>query len=665
MTLYGSAIARRGRYRRRRIARNSSSGMPLPALIEAMPRSIASSSSGVRSIGGAFSRITTVSSAPSGNFALVTILPFTTLARAAFIVDSIARTRDTTEGPPRARYCSSIYLFSGRRGRLLLVTVACEDGAVTFDEFVAEVAACKRSNVLGLVSSMLWEIWRNPDRFDKPLSDPMARMIHFLKAYGGRVAGLAAAICREDGRQIGPRDLLNLCYRYHLIDEREKEDEALLVRAAQQESAIFRMGEFSDDLIEHIAVFMPLHRNVRAQMPLYASWQDILRGWYLLKRAHEHARQLRKYDLRGDAPTVLNGLTPEQVVNGAYAFFVLASASPKHGGVDVRACTSGDGLATKMGLTIEDILAVTNRLSASTDEIRANWYDKAMQIPEMERKFARDPLTVRPLLRLDASFDGIPNGIDHYLCMSPRHLLWVLGELPFEIVETLESRATSGGSLQTFVGYAIEDYLADLLGRWAGAENVVRLDEVIRGTDRRGDLAVFVGERVFVIESTKTIGTVEMRSSYSARQLFDQWEVLLKKARQCRATIEHASFQKLLRERRATAVVSMVCVLDSMLVEGSLFSQVARAAKLLDLDHLEFVTVAELERTVDQFLPKQVHELVGLKWARGDGAEPLGTYAERSLEVRTKERISWPAVRVAAGDLMPEFLLAHIDKSNA
>jgi hypothetical protein len=67
--------------------------MPLPALIDAMPRSMASSSSGVRSIGGASSRNTTVSSEPSGNFALVTILPFTTLARAAFIIDRMARAR--------------------------------------------------------------------------------------------------------------------------------------------------------------------------------------------------------------------------------------------------------------------------------------------------------------------------------------------------------------------------------------------------------------------------------------------------------------------------------------------------------------------------------------------------------------------------------------------
>jgi len=68
------------------MARNWLNGMPLPASMEAIPRSIASSSSDVRSMGGASSRITTVSFAPSGNLARVTILPFTTLARAAFML---------------------------------------------------------------------------------------------------------------------------------------------------------------------------------------------------------------------------------------------------------------------------------------------------------------------------------------------------------------------------------------------------------------------------------------------------------------------------------------------------------------------------------------------------------------------------------------------------
>lgn len=489
---------------------------------------------------------------------------------------------------------------------------------ISYEAFLAEVAAFKRSNVVGLATSMLWTVWKHPECRALPKNTPDGQAVHFLCAYAARIAAIAAAIGQEDGRPLTAQGMSALCQLYQSIEEREIAEEERLLVEQQESRDPFRKMAFSNAVTRLIAAFMPMHRNLGAQNIMPVGRHDVARSWHILKLADQHALRHHPSGLIEAGRKVLNGIAVDEFLRAGLTFLMLAGqTAPK--GVDVRGCSFPDGLDEKLGVTNDSILFVADRLSVSTEELRDGWHAATLALPSHERKFSREPWSAAaPLLRLDPSFEGTPKDSGHYLCPSPWHLVLKLAQLPFEIVKSVESRQDFQHlNLQTHLGFGIEDFLHEMLVRWCGAKSVVRIDELIGEQDRRGDLIAFVNGGAILVESTKSLGTPEMRSSFSPKQLFDLWTVLFNKVRQCEATRQHPSFQQLLARRGVASVSSIVCLYDPVNLEGATFSQVAQVTGLLDVTQTEIVGIRQFEDLVDHFHAQQIHELVRLKWSRG------------------------------------------------
>ncbi|WP_157061394.1 hypothetical protein [Anaeromyxobacter dehalogenans] len=346
-----------------------------------------------------------------------------------------------------------------------------------YSDFTARVRRFRRSSVTELCANVLWSLWEHR-RAGADHQD-----VALLRAFGGRIAVIAAAKEGDNGDEPGFEDLVRLAHEFLAVDEGTLEDEFQAEERCRliecwQRSTPLRQYDLGDDCLRSATLARTMGRMMRAQWDLTQPHSHALpRAWDLVKRVQQRVPAL---DPVGYLKRALR-MEPQVFLRAAYMLFAMNVQG--RGRIDLTKARVGDGIHDLWGIDNDDLLFVAERLSLHAEDLR-RWESQVVSVlPDAYRKYAPSPLQLFPMIQ-SREVVAAPVALrGRYVTPCPGSAQLAMQNVCLHLLR--EAPATTYGSHPVELGHALEDYLHDFFVSVVGRENVLRIDSVAAGR-RRG-----------------------------------------------------------------------------------------------------------------------------------------------------------------------------------
>ncbi len=490
-----------------------------------------------------------------------------------------------------------------------------------YSEYVNRVRRFRSSSVIELCAYMLWDLWANGFR------GADQQDVDFLRAFGGRIAVIAATSEGSGGNEPRGGDLFRLAHEFLDVDEGVLDDEfqAEERRTLLQywrRSAVLSRYELGDDCLRSATLARTMLRMMRSQWDVTQPHSHALpRAWELVRRAQQRAPGL---DPIGYLKRALR-MEPQLFIRAAYLLF--AMNVQQRGRLDLPKERLEDALHTRWDIDADTLLFVAERLSLHSQDLQQWERDVLSPLPDAFRKYAPSPLALFPMIQ-QRDEPAAPVAVrGRYVTPCPGSAQLAMQNVCLHHLR--DAPRTSSGSHSVELGHALEDYLHDYLVSVVGRDNVLRIDSLASGT-RRADLIVVVGTRAFVVECKSLLGSSNAKAIAEAGDSVTIWEKIHGAYEQCAETVnDQALWRRHPRLANVTDVASLVCFDEVLCVEGTAFNMLAACAGITDrlrVSRIETVTVQYLESVISRYGVDRLFNFITSKWAAGKQGDDLTAY---------------------------------------
>lgn len=505
-----------------------------------------------------------------------------------------------------------------------------------YDDYVQKIRAFKQYDTLLCVTEALWKAWQHED---EKLSETQKKELLLVRAYAPRILCIAAAT-GNNHRNVSPhlKNILDLS-RLHLEVDESISDKAFIgteVDAVAEEISKTPLAKYTipKDLIRVSVSTLFLQRLLRSQWDAAAySMRHVFRGWMI----YQHLDQ-RTGGKAGKAVRTLFNQTPVDAIRSAFCTFTMASDTNEgkkfQGIFDLNRSNVESDLESRFSIDRETIRQLAVKLSKSVESYR-EWHDAdVLSLPEVYRKYAPLPLYRSPVIPAEEIWTGKPRGsIENiFLCPSPHIHLASLSDL-FVRELLANPQLIEGVNLSSELGYAGEDYLEEALPVIMPDGKIIRLRA---GKEKAADFVVECDEAIFVIEAKKCLGGAEAKTISRPIEAVSIWCRLLESYEQCSATIQ----RDLKSQMGKKPIIALVVVNDTILGEQGIFDLIAHHAgihKSLGLEHVEVLSLDQLERTFQNGTTGAITDAIVAKWKAARENPVMGKFYSLAVERRGRE----------------------------
>ncbi len=490
-----------------------------------------------------------------------------------------------------------------------------------YSEFVARVRRFRSSSVIELCAHILWDLWAHgfggADQQDVAL----------LRAFGGRIAVIAATTDGSAGDEPRGGDLFRLAHEFLEVDEGALDDEFQAEERRRllecwARSAPLSRYELRDDRLHSATLARTIGRMMRAQWDLTQPHSHALpRAWELIRRVQQRVPGL---DPVGYLKRALR-MEPQVFLRAAYLLFAMNVQA--RGRLDLVAARLEDGIRERWGIDEESLLFVAERLSIHAEDLRRWELGVVAHLPDAYRKYAPSPLALFPLIQKREEVAAPVAQRGRYVTPCPGSAQLAMQNVCLHLLR--EAPTTNSGSHPVELGHALEDYLHDFLVGVVGRENVLRIDSIASGR-KRADLIVVLGTKAFVIECKSLLGSSNAKSVGEAKESVEIWEKIHGAYEQCARTVnDQVLWRGHPRLANVTEVVCLVCFDEVLCIEGTAFNMLAACAGItqrLRVNRIETVTVQYLESVISRYGVERLFGLVTEKWTAGKQGDDLTAF---------------------------------------
>jgi hypothetical protein len=525
-------------------------------------------------------------------------------------------------------------------------------GHMKYQEYVQKIRRYKRAALLCTVTEACWKAWALEDA---DLTEKQKQEILLVRAYAPRVFCISAAR-GNDYRTAEPflKDILNLSRQQLDIDDSISDQEFLRLEAEALLSAIAKtdhLGRYKldDEAVKFATRVLFIQRLLRSQwdIPSY-SLRHFMRAWQIYKKLNRR--------LSGKPGQIIRKIFNQDdihAIRSAFGIYILA-ANPDnkttYGLINVDRARVEDGIEEKFSIDKETIRLVANRISLDFPQYR-EWHETVLCRPEYYKKYAPLPLYQAPLLMAEEIFEThITRDVESlYLCPSPHLLFGCLSEL---FIRDLRSnqQMLPGINLSSELGYAIEDYLQEVLPVLFPNAKIEKVDDSTKG--QKADFIIETHDAVFVIESKKALGSAEARMIAGPDSVANVWNRLTESYEQCSSTIKEFK----LRGDGSKPVIAIVVVQDAILGEQGVFDLVAHHSGIHDslaIKQIEVMSLDSFERAFQFGSPSDVAAAILKKWERARQSPTMDNFYSLSVERRSEQDVRLTHIEASFDELFP------------
>jgi len=520
---------------------------------------------------------------------------------------------------------------------------------VRFEEFQDRVRRFRPQALIKTCAHILWDLW------SRGLAGTDNQDISLLRAHGGRLALIAATSEEPGGTEPRDGDLFRLAHEFleagegTLVDEvQERERGALL--EAWTGSGVLSRYELTERCLREAMLARTLLPMMRSQWDItHADFNSISRAWDLIGRLQRRAPAL---DPMGYLRASLR-IEPEVLLRGAFVLFSLNVGGL--GRVDLRRSKINGGLPATWNLDDEALALTAERMAIHREDLLRWSEDVVAPLPDALRKYAPSPLVLSPMIQQRSRAAAPRSERGSYVTPCPGSALLAMQNV---LLHTLrDAGPASANPFSVELGHVLEDYLYDFLVSAAGADRVVRVDDLGKVT-RRADFIVLAGTKAIVIECKSLLGSAVAKSVGSANETVAIWEKIHGAYEQCARTVSDLGIWRGdPRLAQVTDVVSLVCFDEVLCLEGTAFNALGACAGIterLGVQRIETVTLQYLERSLVRHGAEWLIEMITAKWAEGRQGDDLTAFISHRTRAGPNKQGRTPTHLMAAySDLFP------------